>query len=166
VHDFKIAKPPSVSIKREVIREEEFSVKCIDSVQDFESSWIKAMWEPISEEELFSLIQSAEVEMAGMIDAPVISRFWQAVKIRPEKWRLPPWGDEGGGFWVVGVVGQVCIYFNDIEEGFNISRYSEFGRIDEYYGSQAELKFCVLSLWQDLMKERLEGGLPNAVEQS
>jgi hypothetical protein len=138
----------------------------MDSVQDFEAFWMKAMWEPISEEELFKLIQSDEVEMASMVDDPEIHHFWQAVKIRPEKWSLPEWGDEGGGFWVVGIIGQFCIYFNDIEEGFNVSRYSEFGRIDDYYCSQAELKFCILWLWQDLMKVRLASSLASAVEQS
>jgi hypothetical protein len=127
---------------------------------------MREMWEPIGEDELLQLIQSAESEMAGMADGPAVSRFWQAVKLRPEKWSLPTWGDEGGGFWVVGVIGQQCIYFNDIEEGFNLSRYSEFGRIDDYYCGQTELNFCVLWLWQDLMKEARDGRLPSAVEQA
>ena len=43
--------------------------------------------------------------------------------ITPEKWRQSPWSDEGGGFWVLAVSGAKVPWYNDIEEGFNVSRF-------------------------------------------
>lgn len=106
------------------------------------------MWEPISENELIQLIQTAEARMSENLP---LHRFWLKIKITPEKWSLPPWGDEGGGFWVVAVMGQMCVYFNDIEDGFNTSRYSTFGQIEDYYCDQTELEFRILWILQSIL---------------
>ena len=79
-------------------------------------------------------------------------RFWDLIKINPQKWTLPPWGDEGGGFWVVGLIGANCIYYNDIEDGFNFSSYTEFGRIDDYNCSLSNLKSVVDHLLIEVFK--------------
>ena len=65
--------------------------------------------------------------------------LWGRIKVNPRKWQLPPWGDAGGGFWVVAVVGQQCVYYNDIEGGFNDSPYSLWGHIGEYGCNQTDL---------------------------
>jgi hypothetical protein len=54
-------------------------------------------------------------------------------------WRCSPWGDEVGGFWVVAVRGDTVIWFNDIEGGFNISRFHTPGIIDEYSCNQSDI---------------------------
>lgn len=72
--------------------------------------------------------------------APVARRLWNLVRVPPEKWSLPPWGDEGGGFWAVGLLGGSVIWYNDIEDGFNLSRYSERGTIDDYLCNQGSLQ--------------------------
>ena len=118
------------------------------------------MWDAISEDELFQLIQIAE---SKMLDEPLIWRFWSRIKISPEKWNLSPWGDEGGGFWVVAVMGQECIYFNDIEDGFNISHYRVFGHIDNYYCDQTELQHCIRWFCQAFMKEMIDGRLTTQI---
>jgi hypothetical protein len=99
------------------------------------------MWHPISKDELLALI--ADPEIAGNAK---LRLFWELIRIAPEKWSLSPWGDEGGGFWVVAVLGSECVYFNDIEEGFNLSPYEASGVIGEYYCDQAELRECLSSL--------------------
>ncbi|VTR97780.1 hypothetical protein [Tuwongella immobilis] len=96
------------------------------------------MWQPIGEAELRSLIAVAE---GGM--TPRVLAFWERVRIGPVKWALPPIGDDGGGFWVVAIVGQECLWYNDIEDGFNISRYDIFGQIADYWCNQSELQHCV-----------------------
>lgn len=58
------------------------------------------VWQPISEDALLSLIATAEAAM----DPPVMA-FWERIRVRPVKWALPPWGDDGHGFWVVAVAG-------------------------------------------------------------
>ena len=96
------------------------------------------MWQAISEDAVMSLIAYAEASME-----PSVSAFWELIRIRPVKWNLPPWGDMGGGFWVVAVVGQDCIWYNDIEEGFNIGPFDTFGRIADYRCSQSKLQHCL-----------------------
>lgn len=57
---------------------------------------------------------------------------WARIRIEPERWRCSPWGDDGGGFWAVAEDGDQVLWFNDIEGGFNWSRFSERGTIGEY----------------------------------
>jgi hypothetical protein len=84
-------------------------------------------WEPITRDELVT-------DMAVALDAAdeEVRVAWKRLAIEPEKWRCSPEGDEGGGFWVVGIDGDIAIWFNDIEGGFNRSRFAERGTISEY----------------------------------
>ena len=73
-------------------------------------------------------------------------RFWEFIRIDPEKWPLPPYGDEGGGFWVVALVGRTVVWFNDIEDGFQRSHYSQYGHIEEYWCNEDNLEWTVQAL--------------------
>jgi len=92
-------------------------------------------WQPISEAALRKRIAQGVKRM----DAKA-HRLWDAIRIEPEKWRLSPYGDAGGGFWVVAIIGRSAIWYNDIDEGFNRSRYSEYGRIEDYWRNDDELE--------------------------
>lgn len=81
-----------------------------------------------------SLIASALAQYDDAVRAE-----WARLRIEPEKWRCSPWGDETGGFWAVAVEDDRVLWFNDIEEGFNWSRYSTRGTIDDYACNQTEL---------------------------
>lgn len=96
------------------------------------------MWDPITIEELNVLIISGSKKLD-----PNQSKFWSAIKIVPEKWTEADYGEEGGGFWVVGIFGKRIIWYNDIEEGFNVSDYTQYGIIDEYGAEQDELNWCI-----------------------
>ena len=92
-------------------------------------------WTPISFEDLSAMITQAEELMGTQA-----KRIWQLVRLTPpEKWELHPWGDQGGGFWVVAIAGQTCLYYNDIENGFNTSPFTQWGRIDKYVCDQVTL---------------------------
>ncbi|HWE71535.1 MAG TPA: hypothetical protein VG328_00125, partial [Stellaceae bacterium] len=95
-------------------------------------------WKPISEADLWDKINLAETKMSV-----AQRRFWNAIRILPEKWAQHPYGDEGGGFWVVAIIGRVTIWFNDIEGGFNRSTYRRYGLIEEYFSNQDELELSV-----------------------
>src|SRR5436309_15299231 len=99
------------------------------------------MWTPISLDELNAMMLSHQKEM----DEKEL-RFWNLIKITPEKWIKENYGDEGSGFWAVGIVGSLVLWYNDIEEGFNISSYTSFGKIDEYACNQDELNFTIKGL--------------------
>ncbi|TPN86666.1 hypothetical protein FJ987_06415 [Mesorhizobium sp. CU2] len=66
-------------------------------------------------------------------------RLWEHISILPEKWKQEPYGTQGGGFWIVGLIGRNVIWYNDIEDGFNLSRYTTYGEIGEYWCNQDSL---------------------------
>lgn len=91
-------------------------------------------WTPISLQELNSEIVSTEKDFTDEL-----KNFWDLIKINPIKWEEKRYGEMGGGFWVVAIFGSQIIWYNDIEEGFNVSNYSKNGEIEEYYCNQDEL---------------------------
>jgi len=105
------------------------------------------MWSPLPQEKLLGLAEDAELDTT-----PAEQHFWSLVRVPPSKWQLHPWGDDGGGFWVVGVLGRQVIWYNDIEDGFNVSRYSIPGTIDEYWCGQSLLRHVVASLTTEIVK--------------
>ena len=99
------------------------------------------MWHPITITELSNLILDAESQMT-----PALLHLWREISIQPKKWDCSPWGDGGGGFWVVAKATTTCVYYNDIEDGFNISKFHTIGKIDEYYCNQDELLWVIYRL--------------------
>jgi len=95
-------------------------------------------WEPISRDALLARIGQGEARMTEEQ-----RRLWNAIRVEPEKWQQRPYGDAGGGFWVVGLIGRTVIWFNDIEDGFNRSRYSAHGVIDDYWRNDDELEITL-----------------------
>jgi hypothetical protein len=104
------------------------------------------MWKPMPESTMLSLVEAAEHSLPREI-----SYFWTRIRIRPQKWALSPWGDEGGGFWVVAVLGQECLWYNDIEEGFNYSQCLRFGEIASYQVNQSTLEQQIEHLYRQMM---------------
>lgn len=98
-------------------------------------------WEPITLDGLNDLIKSGEVQLNAEM-----FRFWKLVKINPEKWAEPEFDNGDDEFWVVGIFGKKIIWYNDIEEGFNVSDYITYGTIEmgEFGGGeQDELHWCL-----------------------
>lgn len=95
-------------------------------------------WKPISESSLWDLINEAEQRMSVSQ-----GRLWEAIRVQPMKWQQPSYGKAGGGFWVVAVVGEMVIWYNDIEDGFNLSLYRVSGTIREYWCNQDRLEQTV-----------------------
>lgn len=95
-------------------------------------------WEPISQAALRARVAQGVARMS-----PAQLRLWEVIRIEPVKWRQRPYGDQGAGFWVVAIIGSTVLWFNDIEDGFNRSRYSAYGLIDDYWCNQDELELAV-----------------------
>jgi hypothetical protein len=100
-------------------------------------------WEPISREALDSLIAEQLAEATADERA-----LFARTAIAPAKWQLSPWGDLGGGFWVVAVMDDRVLWYNDIEDGFNVSRFTAAGTIPsaEYWCNQDELRWAIAAL--------------------
>lgn len=84
---------------------------------------------------------------------PDCLKFWEYIKIAPEKWEEKTMGKEGGGFWVVAILGKTVIYYNDIEEGYNWSPFTSYGQIDYYYPNQMELHQMIESLFNVIERQ-------------
>jgi hypothetical protein len=100
-------------------------------------------WKPLSEERLLELINIGRKRMN-----PFEKRFWDSICIPPEKWKQHPYGGPGEGFWVVAIIGQIVVWYNDIEDGFNRSQYVNYGEIpaSEYWCNQDGLDLQVRQL--------------------
>ncbi len=101
------------------------------------------MWTPITLNKLEEYILRGELELEGEL-----LNFWNLIKTTPQKWQESEYGEEGGGFWVVAIFGKEVIYYNDIEEGFNISPYENFCHIKEYWCNQSELNWTIRGLYE------------------
>ena len=104
---------------------------------------MSATWTPISSEELQKEIDAGVSKMSARERA-----LWNFLRVAPRKWVLSPWGDQGGGFWVVAIGGDACIYYNDIEKGFNVSRYVQHGVIANYFCNQDELQWLIFRMME------------------
>ena len=86
--------------------------------------------------------------------------FWDAIAIPPTKWQQHPFGDLGNGFWAVGVIGKSVVWYNDIEDGFNISAYETFGIIpeSEYWCNQDDLEWPIRHLLREVLTGEATAG--------
>ena len=105
-------------------------------------------WEPIAEGALLARIAQGCARMT-----PAQQRLWNSIRIEPEKWQQHPYGDAGGGFWTVALIGRTAIWYNDREDGFNRSVYSTHGVIDDYWCNQDELDVTI-----EYLADALRGG--------
>lgn len=100
-------------------------------------------WTPITENEIDEKLNKTQLELTGDL-----LNFWQLILVEPQKWSEKEYGNEGNGFWVVAIAGKRVIWYNDIEEGFNISSYTKYGEIEEYLSHQDELKYVIMKLYK------------------
>ena len=94
-----------------------------------------------------------ELVVQSLAEATSAERaFFERVAVAPAKWALSPWGDLGGGFWVVAQMDDRVLWYTDIEDGFNVSRFETRGAIpsNEYWCIQDDLRWTL---------ERLAGKL-------
>jgi hypothetical protein len=105
------------------------------------------MWKPISREEIEKLIAEELSECS-----PEQQELFNSIKVDLKKWQLEPWGNEGGGFWVVAKTPGQVLWYNDIEDGFNWSSCAAEGVIGEYWCNQDELRHALYALHHPTMK--------------
>ena len=100
-------------------------------------------WEPISLSELKSLVNRELAECSEELQV-----VFAQTRITPVKWRQSPWGDLGSGFWAVAVKDDRVLWYNDIEEGFNVSSFVTQGEIpqNQYWCNQDCLRWALPGL--------------------
>ena len=92
----------------------------------------------ISESLIWDEINAAELRMN-----PQLAILWKALRINPQKWKHRKHNYVEDHFWIVAIFGNKVIWYNDIESGFDLSTYSDFGAIDECGGNQFELEMAL-----------------------
>ncbi|MBZ0206907.1 MAG: hypothetical protein K8H89_11325 [Flavobacteriales bacterium] len=112
-------------------------------------------WHPISRAQLQVLIEEG-LEHA---DDKVLAA-WASVRVEPVKWQCSPFGDAGGGFWVVAVRDGTVTWYNDIEGGFNVCRWTVAGVIDEYGCAEQDFSAYLSSLVQKRQTDISQGLVP------
>jgi hypothetical protein len=100
---------------------------------------------PLSKKEILDEINSSFKRMS--LEQ---KRLWEIIKITPEKWQAKNFGEEVGGFWVVAIFGKQVIWYNEIEEGFNVSKYHNYGKLSEVWANQDELEWVIQNLLNEL----------------
>lgn len=100
-------------------------------------------WRPLAREELQTTV---ERELADCSDEQ--RAYFNTVAFEPTRWSQAPYGDEGGGFWAIAADDNRVLWYNDIEDGFNVSAFTEWGTIptNEYWCNQDELRFALPAL--------------------
>lgn len=110
------------------------------------------MWEPASKERILKDIGYCN---DILFLRPDCLKFWEYIRIEPEKW-VEKTMAEADGFWVVAILGKSVIYYNDLEEGYNCSSFTTYGIIDDYYPDQLELYQSIESLYEEIIKAKIE----------
>ena len=80
--------------------------------------------------------------------SPTERAAFMAHAIESAKWTQSPWGDAGGGFWAIAQRKKAVLWYNDIEEGFQVSAFDSPGAIPEnqYWCSQDDLAIAIRRL--------------------
>lgn len=116
----------------------------------------------MTEAEIWDLVNAESEDLP-----PDLRRLYDAIRIDPERWALEPWGRSTGGFWVVAVFGNRALYYNEIEEGFNRSRWKRYGVLEDYLCNQDELIHAMQIVGHILksgIDDNMAFGPPQAIE--
>ena len=70
------------------------------------------------------------------------ARLWERIRIAPEQWSHEQYPSIGP-FWVIGILGKRCLYFNSVEGGWGWGRYTHWGSIKEYQWQNDEIHHVV-----------------------
>lgn len=88
----------------------------------------------IDDDGLIELINKSEWLLEGLD-----KDFWRLIKLNtPEIWENSEGGDSEY-LWVVAIMGNKCVFYNDTAQGFNIAIYESWGTVEEYHSKTTEL---------------------------
>jgi len=101
----------------------------------------------INDIDLIELINNSEWLLEGLD-----KDFWRLIKLSEfEIWR----GSEGSGneyLWVVAIMGNKCIFYNDIFQGFNIAEYEAWGEVKESQSNNRKLHDLISAIVRSRFK--------------
>ena len=98
----------------------------------------KSKFEFLSYKELIEIIEKEKLEL----EKKEIEE-WKKVEIIPKLWKIR---DKSYFMWAVGIKEDRVIFYNEIEEGFNISIYHSKGIINDCWCNQDTIRQTLHSL--------------------
>lgn len=89
---------------------------------------------------------------------------FERTRCRPVKWKQALYGTDDGGFWAVARLRDRVLWYNDIEGGFNVSKFTSVGVIpeNEYWCNQDDLCVALRNLMREVESEHSKKSLKNA----
>ena len=104
-------------------------------------------WTPLSLTELREIIARDLAACSNEERA-----YFETVAFEPTRWLQSPYGDDSGGFWANAADQDRVLWYNDIEEGFNVSRFTTWGTIpsDEYWCNEDPMAWALARLRTEL----------------
>jgi hypothetical protein len=98
-------------------------------------------WQPISEERVWDKINNSSLRMNFQQ-----RRLWDIIKIIPEKWSNEQKHYRHGS-WVVAIMGELVVWYDDIDEEFANSPWSTYSVISATKYGGAELTDQLQTIW-------------------
>ena len=83
-------------------------------------------WRALSVTEFHEIVERELAECS-----PELRAYFHSVLFKPVKWQQTPYGDQGGGFWAIAADQNRVLWYNDIEDGFNVSEFASRGIIPD-----------------------------------
>ncbi len=68
--------------------------------------------------------------------------LWDNIKIKPQKWTHNQY-PKCDTFWVIAIMGNQCVYFNNLEGGWGWGKFDNWGNIKEYHWEQLEIHHVI-----------------------
>ena len=93
---------------------------------------MKEPWTALPKKDLMMELFMAEQNLNSQQET-----YWNKIRLSPEIWKCIDVIEDY--FWVVAQTNKYVVWYNDIEESFNLSSYQIAGEIREYHASKQEL---------------------------
>jgi len=90
------------------------------------------LWNPLTKSEILTELFLAEQYLDSTLE-----KFWNRIRISPVIWKCVDVIEDH--FWIVAKSDSYVIWYNDIEEGFNLSTFKTEGEIQQYSAYQHDL---------------------------
>jgi hypothetical protein len=98
------------------------------------------MKENLSEAQVQEEIATAERELIEPDGRA--GRLWERIKVPASLWQQSQYPIDSR-FWVIGVLGHRCLYFNHVEGGWGWGGYREWGEIKSYHWQDLDIQHVV-----------------------
>ncbi|MEM1381487.1 MAG: hypothetical protein AAGH41_12770 [Pseudomonadota bacterium] len=103
----------------------------------------------IDERDIFDLLITSQNNLR-----PSAARLWDAINIHPEAWEFTDSGRSEKRFWVVAILGRSAVWYNHIEEGYVLTPFSKWEKLERYEDAAMPLEYVIEQLLRNIEGEQ------------